>query len=321
MKKSAVVERSPEPARFLELDLVANDLTPHKLQHMVCGSSKQNYQVIVADPPWMSTCLPTDHHDTTYELISSDKLLGLFNAVDRLFVPSESMPLGEMFMWFTMDKFELALECMQVAGYNLVSIHSWHKTCRDGTPMKMSPHRSNVELFLVGRKLWNADADFRTTRGFSAPPFLQMHSSKPVEFYTEYLPIRAPHYGREWAKVKKLDLFTRHSQHGVLSMGNEYFGPRIQPEKPTIVRNPATTIKRIRSEYQPISEEYNKMMKKRQTARRPKFQVGDIVRVLGQNSSWEAKVLRTTDKVYVEWVKPQRGAAPKDWVEFDNITV
>lgn len=209
-----------KPCVFLKTDLFDMDA--------VSKLPVSNPQVIVLDCPWECIFLASDHHENTYKLASSTKLLQLFHQIRTWFTPRKGQ-VGHIFIWFTNDKLELAMQCLAAAGYKYIGINSWHKATQEDVPYKLSPYRGNVEMFLVGEKRTpGTESLCKTQRGFCAPPYVSMHSSKPLEFYTEFLPFFARNnlYGKPWSKVEKVDLFTRHSQDGFLSVGNEFVGRR-----------------------------------------------------------------------------------------------
>lgn len=328
----SALERHPSPARFLEMDLLSVTMeNRHAFQEMVCQG--RNMQVVVADPPWESTFLATNHSQDTYKLIDSRRLLDIFTAIKTWFVPTEKERVGELYLFFTNDKFQLALDCLNMAGYTLVGMNSWHKATKDKRPMAISPYRGNVEMFLVGRKSWkNESLTFKTSRGFVAPPHTAAHSSKPLEFYTEFLPTLAQHRGmfdKPWSQVAKCDLFTRHAQEGFVSIGNEYHGPRTHVLKTMSNISEAVTDlvsvsiseserngkKRTRPQVKIITESFKRRTK---TTR---FIVDQDVTVLGPRKvQWKATVLETEkEKLLVKWKTPKPGWAKQEWVSQDMI--
>jgi N6-adenosine-specific RNA methylase IME4 len=232
-----------EPVNFLQIDLLQQPRSNATFKKSIFKSTSANVQVIVADPPWESILLAANHHQDTYNLISSEDMLALFRRLNTWFVPNAREQVGELYLWFTNDKFDLALECLNAAGYRWVGLNSWHKGRLDGQPMALSPFRGNTEFFLVGRKsLANDNLTMKTSRGFVAPPYSAEHSSKPLEFYTQFLPFSAESrgftFGKPWSQVLKCDLFTRHSQEGFISIGNQYRGPRTIKAAPQVLALP-----------------------------------------------------------------------------------
>lgn len=105
--------------------------------------------------------------------------------------------------------------------------------------------KGTCERFFVGRKTFgkevNADdwkdvvlndtANLYTSHSFSAPVFDSlMHSSKPLEFYTNFLPKFVEVYAKfekKFSFYRKLDLFTRQTHPNFLSVGLQYNGVRM----------------------------------------------------------------------------------------------
>jgi N6-adenosine-specific RNA methylase IME4 len=215
-----ILKTSPECLRALALD------GHHKGMKQV--------QLITADPPWESTCLHSGHAESVYKLIPDKDMIHFFASLKKWFTPTKTCPVGLMVIWFCNDKFDLSLKCLNAAGYDLIGINSWHKTRLNDEPLGLNMFRGNVELFMVGRKqLKKGNGKIHTSRGIIAQPFSDSHSSKPLEFYTEYLPFLVKNLilkktsGRTYENIQMCDLFTRHSQKGFVSMGDEFEGERV----------------------------------------------------------------------------------------------
>lgn len=345
---------------FIKLDLMK--CPTKKLEELACGKAPQSkqkgrgVQVIVADPPWDSVVLSNTHSNDTYQLLSEQDLLRFFRKISKLFVPTAEMPVGDIFIWFTNDKFDLAVDCLRASGYEWIGMNSWHKACIDGRPMKMSPYRGNTEFFLVGRKqLSSQDTTFQTSRGIVAPPFSQTeHSSKPVEFYTEYLPFHAESrslvYGRPWSQVRKCDFFTRHSQEGFVSFGNEYVGPRLllSPEKlidflsPSLATakkspdkiesrsrkaevtktttNTTTTTIKFDIVIEPFSLCGTNHKKRARSDSLLSEKTNHKMTKVVVDGKWDAFLLQNKgEQALVKWALPQKGYAEEEWVDKDCI--
>lgn len=266
----------------------------------------KNPRVIVTDCPWECDFLASNHDKDTYALAPEAKLLQLFRTIRGWFTPTEDEPNGHLIVWFTNDKLELALRCLIEAGYTYIGINSWHKATYEGVPYKMSPFRGNVEMFIIGEKLvGDAESLCKTQRGFCAPPFITMHSSKPLEFYTVFLPFfaKANMYGRPWEQVEKVDLFTRHSQHGFLSVGNEFYGRR-SDSVPRTLRTKKHTAN-------------NKNAGRKRKVR----DLGMRIEVRGTHKAkWGAVILGESESQYlVQWDRPVRGCPAEEWVNKDVV--
>ncbi len=265
------LKMSQVPDNFLQMDLFRPSRSDQAFKRAIFKSASVNVQVIVADPPWDSIYLAAHHNKNTYPLASPEELLALFRRLDCWFVPTAREQTGELYLWFTNDKFELALECLRAAGYQWVGLNSWHKRCVDGQPMKPSPMRGNAEFFLVGRKSWTNDFRMQASRGVMAEPYLKEHSSKPLEFYTQFLPFLAESrargriFGKPWSRVVKCDLFTRHAQEGFISVGNQFRGVRTSADDKEDISQFLQELEEITA---PITER-SKPLKKRERGEAP----------------------------------------------------
>lgn len=290
--KQRLVQRDVEPFAFVETDLLDTEC--------VSKLRVRNPQVMVTDCPWPSNTLASNHDSTTYKLASRGKLRRLFLQVRDMFTPTADQRVGHLFIWFTSDMLEFALELLRLAGYTYIGINSWHKATLDrNKPYKMSPHRGNAELFLIGEKLFAGESRVETSRGFCASPFISKHSSKPLDFYTKFLPFFARNqlYGRPWAEVEKVDFFSRHSQGGFLSVGNEFYGrrdPSIAQARPSV------------------------LLKKRAASQ---HHMNEKVTVSGAaNAEWAATIVGERDDRYqVRWTYPTRGSRAVEWVDKDVV--
>lgn len=207
------------------------------------------FPVICMDPPWKTGIIRSDAYNTE----DDQKMLDFFsNRVSKLFTPSEKEKEGFLFLWYLNNKRSFSLRCLYAAGYEIIADETWNKTTNDGNDRLMSLYRGTAEHFFVGRKklnhhvnpndwkkvVLNDDVNMYASHSFSGAPFSSMmHSSKPLEFYTDFVPtflkIYASHlvYHESFKKCRKLDLFTREIQPGYLSAGLQFHGVRMRFQK------------------------------------------------------------------------------------------
>lgn len=285
-------------SRFVHMDVLRTTLRDFR------GALPDNYQVVVADPPWATAHVPKDHDKTTYALIDDDRMLDFFaERVRHLFAPTKADPIGYLFVWFTSDKLELAMQCLAAADYTYCGLNSWVKaTMSEGLPHKGSQRRGNCECFLVGKKELVPTPYVRTFRALLAPPAVTTHSSKPSEFYTRLLPhdLYLPYGGKPWSKVHKVDIFRRTIEPGFVCVGNQYHG-----EDP------------IQSTVEAVDRSFQRLARAMKRPRGQDGPVGKMVRVAGVGAHdktvyWQGVVKDTRPgEVRVQW----KGTRTCEWVD------
>ena len=120
------------------------------------------YSVIVADLPWFYNQRPTHqqkHSKTkfgggasgTYQLMKDEDIYKLGPLIQEV-----TTDYCAMFMWATMPKLDVALECMKQWGFEYkTTAFVWIKTNQDGVTPSTSPGfytASNAEIVLLGTK-------------------------------------------------------------------------------------------------------------------------------------------------------------------------
>lgn len=244
-----VLKRSNDPERlFYQMNVMK---CSDEVFDLLLGDDNP---VITMDPPWKTSIIRSDAYNTE----SDQEMLDFFSKrVSKLFTPNSQEKEGFLFLWYLNNKRTFSLRCLYAAGYELIADETWNKTTNEGNDRAMSLYRGTAEHFFVGRKRFgnevndndwknvvlNDGANLYTSHSFSGAPFhSNLHSSKPLEFYTDFLPTFLKIYASSlkfhssFKKCRKLDLFTREIQPGFLSAGLQFHGVRMNFEKSCCIK-------------------------------------------------------------------------------------
>jgi N6-adenosine-specific RNA methylase IME4 len=207
-----------------------------------------NFRVVCMDPPWKTSIIRADAYNTEDDTL----MLNFFETrVASLFQPCSTDSEGYLFLWYLNSKRTFALKCLYAAGYELVADETWNKSNLDGNDRGMSRYRGTAEHFFVGRKrlgeetnkndwknaVLNDSARLYASHSFSATPFDNaFHSSKPLKFYTDFVPTFIATYAKfsyhpSFKRCKKIDFFTREIQPGFVSAGLQFNAVRMKQEE------------------------------------------------------------------------------------------
>jgi len=131
------------------------------------------FRAVYADPPWMPSQTGKLGAANHYELMPSERILGMGKAIQEITAENSFC-----FLWVTTATVPLGIKVLEAWGYRYTSFYFWAKP----RLMLGNTFRNAGELLLLGVRGKGTQVAFRGQPNWGMHP-VQSHSTKPQEIH------------------------------------------------------------------------------------------------------------------------------------------